>query len=392
MRKVAIVGVGQTKFSGAQEKTGVELFSEAATDAINESNLKAEAIQALFVGNVLGDFSEGQGMVQAFAADNIGAFNVPANKYDGACASSSMALRDAAMWVASGYYDIVLAGGTERAATMGTPLATRTFAMFSDSRYEYPSGITFPAVFALLAHLYARRYGIPLERLKEQMAAVSVQSYGHGLFNPKAHLHKEVTVADVLSSFMVVTPIQLHDCCPFSDGAAALVLASEERARELTDKPVLIAGVGQASSGPLSSQQDYLPRIKAREISAKQAYKMAGLTPDDIDVCELHDCFSIASLIAAEDLGFFEPGRAGEAWQTGQADIGGRVAINPSGGLKSKGHPIGATGAAQAYEIVRQLRGEVEPERQVAGAKIGMTDTLGGDGGTICNLILKRGW
>ena len=392
MRQVAIVGVGQTKFSGTQEKTGVELFSEAATDAINESNLKAEAIQALFVGNVLGDFSEGQGMVQAFAADNIGAFNVPANKYDGACASSSMAIRDAAMWVASGFYDIVLVGGTERAATLGTPLATRTFAMFSDSRYEYPSGITFPAVFALLAHLYARRYGIPLERLKEQMAAVSVQSYSYGLFNPKAHLHKTVTVADVLSSFMVVTPIQLHDCCPFSDGAAALVLASEERARELTDRPVLIAGVGQASSGSLSSQQDYLPRIKAREISAKQAYKMAGLTPDDIDVCELHDCFSIASLIAAEDLGFFKPGSAGEAWQTGQADIGGRVAINPSGGLKSKGHPIGATGAAQAYEIVKQLRGEVEPERQVAGAKIGMTDTLGGDGGTICNLILKLGW
>lgn len=392
MRKVAVVGIGETKFSGAQEKTEVELFAEAAMDALNESNLKPKDIQAMFVGNVLGDFAEGQGMVQAFAAENIGCLNIPANKYEGACASASMAVRDAFMWVASGFYDIVLVGGTERAATMGTPLATRTFSMFSDSRYEYPSGITFPAVFALLAHLYSATYGIPLAKLKEQMAMVSVQSYRHGMFNAKAHLRKEVTVDMVLKSFMVCTPIQLHDCCPFSDGASAIVLAPEEVAKKLTDKPVYISGIGQASSGPLSRQRDYLPRIRAREISAQQAYDMAGLTPEDIDLCELHDCFSIASLIAAEGLGFFEFGKAGEAWEKGEADIGGKIAINPSGGLKSKGHPIGATGAGQVYEVVKQLRGEVEPERQVAGAKIGMTDTLGGDGGTLVNLILQRGW
>jgi acetyl-CoA C-acetyltransferase/acetyl-CoA acyltransferase len=264
--------------------------------------------------------------------------------------------------------------------------------MFSDSRYEFPAGMTFPGVFALLAHLYASTYNIPLEKLKEQMATTSVQSYKHGLNNPKAHLRKAVTMEQVLSSFMVATPLQLHDCCPFSDGGAALVLASEEVAKKLTDKPVFIAGAGQASSGPLSSQQDYLPRIRAREISSKMAYDMAGVKPEDIDICELHDCFSIASLIAAEGMGFFDFGKAGEAWQKGQADIGGKIAINPSGGLKSKGHPIGATGAAQAYEIVRQLREEVEPERQVPDARTGMTDTLGGDGGTICNLIFKRGY
>jgi len=153
-----------------------------------------------------------------------------------------------------------------------------------------------------------------------------------------------------------------------------------------------MTGVGQASAGLLSSQQDYLPRIRAREISSKQAYDMAGLTPQDIDICELHDCFSIASLIAAESLGLFEFGRSGEAWMKGEADIGGKVAINPSGGLKSKGHPIGATGAGQVYEVVKQLRGEVEPERQVEDAKIGLTDTLGGDGGTLVNMILQRGW
>jgi len=392
MRKVAVVGVGQTKFSGSQKKTEIELFAEAAMDALNESNLKPKDIQALFLGNVVGDFAEGQGMLPAYAAENIGCSGIPANRYESACASASAALRDAFMLVSAGFYDVVLVGGVERGATMGTALATRTFSMFSDARYEYPSGITFPAVFAMLAHLYSATYGIPLEKLKEQMAVVSVQSHHHGKSNSKAQLRRKLTMEAVMKSFVVCSPIRLHDCCPFSDGAAALVLASEEAAGKLTGKPVYIAGVGQASAGPLYSQGDCLPRIRAREISSKQAYAMAGLTPQDIDLCELHDCFSIASLIAAESLGFFEFGKSGEAWMKGEADIGGKIAINPSGGLKSKGHPVGATGAAQVYEVVKQLRGEVEPERQVEGAKTGMTDTLGGDGSTLVNLILERGW
>jgi len=392
MRNVVVLGVAQTKFTGPQEKTGVELFAEASSEAIAESRITPGDVQALFLGNALGDFCEGQGMIQAFIAQNIGCPGIPANKYDGACASASVAVRDAYVWVASGQYDIVLAGGAERAATMGTALATRTFAMFSDSRYEFPAGITFPGVFAMLSHLYSKRYDVPLDLLKEQMATVSVQSYRHGMYNPKAQMHKEVTVKDVLSSFMVSTPLQLHDCCPFSDGAAAVVLASEEAAEKLTDKPVFIIGAGQASAGPLAGQKETLPRIYSRELSSKRAYEMASVGPEDIDICELHDCFSIASIIAAESLGFFDYGTAGAAWMKGEADIGGKVAVNPSGGLKAKGHPIGATGAAQVYEVVRQLREEVEPERQVPGAKIGMTDTLGGDGGTLVNMILKRGW
>ncbi|HIE16974.1 MAG TPA: thiolase domain-containing protein [Dehalococcoidia bacterium] len=391
MRKVAVVGVGMTKFSGKQDKTAVELFAEAAVDAINESGLKPANIQALFLGNALGDFAEGQAQLQAFVADYIGAPFIPANRYENACASSSAAFRDAFMWVASGFYDIVLVGGAETAAKMGTPLATRTFAMASDSRYEYPCGITFPGVFALLAHLYARKYNVPLEKLKYQMALVSVNSHYYGARNPKAQFQKEITVDDVLSSFMVCQPLQLYDCCPFSDGGSAVVLACEEKARKLTDKPVYVAGVGQASAGNLMSQKDYLPRLRSRELSAEQAYRMAGLTPKDIDVIELHDCFSIATLIALECLGFFEYGKSGEAVEKGETKVGGKIAVNPSGGLKSKGHPIGATGTAQVYEIVRQLRGECG-ERQVDGAKIGMTDTLGGDGGTLCNIILKRGW
>jgi acetyl-CoA C-acetyltransferase/acetyl-CoA acyltransferase len=392
MRKVAVVGIGETKFGPAQDKTSVELFAEAAMDAITASNLKPKDIQALFMGNVLGDFSEGQGSIQAFAAENIGCFNIPANRYEGACASSSIAVRDAFMWVASGFYDIVLVGGVERAATMGTPLATRTFAMFSDSRYEFPAGLTFPGVFALLAHLYASKYNIPLPKLKEQMATTSVQSYRYGKMNPKAHFQKEVTMEQCLTSFMVATPLQLHDCCPFSDGAAALVLTTAEIAKKMTKKPVYIVGVGQSSSGPLSNQKDYLPRIRSREIAAQQSYKMSGLKPKDIDICELHDCFSIAAMIATESLGFFDYGTSGDAWMKGQAAIGGKIAINPSGGLKAKGHPIGATGAGQVYEVVRNLRGEVDPGRLVPGAKIGMTDTLGGDGGTLCNIILQSGW
>lgn len=395
MKKVAVVGVAQTRFSGPQEKTGVELFAEAATEAIELSNLKPQDIKALFIGNALADFEEGQGMIQSYAAENIGCLYAPANRYEGACASASMAVRDAFMWVASGYYDIVLAGGVERAATMGTGLATRTFAMFSDSRYEYPSGVTFPAVFAMLTHLYADTYNIPLQKLREQMARVSIQSYKHGSTNPKAQFYgknADMTVEKVLGSFVVCTPLTLHDCCPFSDGAAAVVLVSEDAAKKLTGKPVYITGTGQASCGTLSNQSDYLPRIRAREISSRQAYDMAGLKPSDIDLCELHDCFSIASLIATESLGFFDYGTSGEAWEKGEADIGGKIAINPSGGLKSKGHPIGATGAGQVYEVVRQLRSEVEPERQVPGAKTGMTDTLGGDGGTLVNMILERDW
>src|SRR4030043_1212147 len=326
MKKVAVVGVGETKYSGPQTKTQVELFSEAATEAIAESNLKPKDIKALFIGNALGDFEEGQGMIASYAAENIGCLYVPANRYEGACASASMAVRDVFMWVASGYYDIVVAGGVERAATMGTGLATRTFAMFSDARYEYPSGVTFPAVFAMLTHLYADTYKIPIQKLREQRAKVTMQSYKHGSINPRAQFfgkNADMTGEKVLGSFVVCTPLTLHDCCPFSDGAAAVVLASEDVAKKLTKKPVYITGAGQSSCGPLINQKEFLPRIRAREISSQQAYKMAGLKPEDIDLCELHDCFSIASLIAAESLGFFDYGKSGDAWMEGKADIGG---------------------------------------------------------------------
>lgn len=388
MRKVAVVGLGHTDFMFNSPKTGREMLAEASMDAISGSNLKPKDIQAIFCGNVLGDFSEGQMMIQSYLADDIGCINVPASRFEGACASATMAIRDAYIWVASGFYDIVLVGGTEKATAMGTPLATRTFAMGGDGSYEYPAGFTFPAFFAMLTHLYASKYGIELKKLKEQMAIVSVQAHEYGIKNPHAQFKKEITVDKVLNGFMVTSPLQLLDCCPFSDGAAAAVIASEDVAKKLTDKPVYISGVGQASSGKLSSQYKYLPRLRAREVSVKQAYDMAGVGPDDIDICELHDCFSIASLISAESLGFAEFGKAGEMWEKGETRIGGKTPINISGGLKSKGHPIGATGCSQMVDVCLQLRGELaEQGRQVEGAKVGLVDTLGGDG-VIVNLVL----
>ena len=259
------------------------------------------------------------------------------------------------------------------------------------SRYETPTGLSFPGIFAMMAHLYASKYGIPLSELKEAMARVSFKAHKHGCINPKAQFYgKEVTMEMIYDSAMVASPIQVFDCCPISDGAAAVVVTSADIARKLTDKPVHIIGTGQGSSGAVCTQKD-ITRIPARELSAKRAYDMAGLKPENIDVCELHDCFTIAEIVASEGLGFFEPGQGYQAVLNGDTDIGGKIAINPSGGIKAKGHPVGATGAAQVYEIVKQLRGECGP-RQVEGAKTGMTDTMGGSFASIAHLILKRGW
>ncbi|HAP93833.1 MAG TPA: propanoyl-CoA acyltransferase [Desulfotomaculum sp.] len=385
MRKIAIAGVGMTRF-GRSEKSSVEMFAEAAVEAITTSNIKPKDIQAIFVGNGLGDFEEGQVNIAPFCAAEIGlSYGVPALRIEGACASSSVAIREAFIWVASGFYDIVLVGGTERAMAMGTPLSTRTFAMGTDSKYGELTGITFPGLFALMAHAYAHKYGIPLPKLKERMAMVAVKNHQNAVHNPLAQMRKEITVETVLNSPMIADPLQLFDCCPFSDGAAALVLTTEEIAKKLVEKPVYILGVGQGSNGAACRQKD-ITRIRVREASVKQAYDMAGLVPQDIDVCELHDCFTLAEIVATEGLGFFDFGKGSEAVEKGETAIGGKIPINPSGGLKAKGHPVGATGAAQAYEIVKQLRGECGM-RQVEGAKVGMTDTLGGDLSIVANII-----
>lgn len=391
MRKVAVVGVGCTEFSGAQSRTNTELFSEAAMEAILQSGLTNKDIQAMLVGVSFSDYTEGQQILHSFISENLGLNHVPTNTYDGGCASSTVAIRDAFLWIATGMYDVVLAGGVEKAASMGTKLATQVYSMHSDRFFEYPTGITFPGIFAMLTHLYAAKYGIEIGKLKEYMAQVSVKAHKFGVHNKKAHLQRELTVEKVFRSPMVCQPLQVYDCSPFSDGGSAVLLVSEEIAKKITDKPVYITGIGQASAGTLASQQEYVPRLIAREISAQQAYKMAGVKPPDIDVCEVHDSFSISEILAIESLGFFDYGTGGEATVKGETMLGGKVVINPSGGLKAKGHPVGATGAAQVYEIFRQLRGICGPT-QVEGARIGMTDAMGATGSIATNLIMEKGW
>ena len=390
MREVAVVGVGMTKF-GTSETTQVEMFAEAAMDAIKASNIKPEAIQAVYVGNADGNVEEGQAVMAPMCAAEIGLNGLPATSFQAACSSGTLAVINAFIWVSLGIYDVVLAGGTERQRTMSTPLATRVMGFGVHSKYETPTGLSFPGIFAMMAHLYAKKYNLPLPELKEAMARVSFKAHKWGSINPKAQFFgKAVTMEKIYASDMVASPLQVYDCCPISDGAAAVVVASMDAARKLTAKPVQIIGVGQGSSGAVCSQKD-ITRIPARELSSQRAYKMAGLKPADIDVCELHDCFTIAEIVASEGLGFFEPGDGYKAVMRGDTDMGGKIPINMSGGIKAKGHPVGATGAAQVYEIVNQLRGECGA-RQVEGARIGITDTMGGSFASIAHIIMKRGW
>jgi acetyl-CoA C-acetyltransferase len=390
MREVAVVGVGMTKFGRSEIKSQLELFGEAAMDAINESNLKPQDIQALFLGNANGDVNEGITVMASHAASEVGLNHVPAIKLEGACASGTVSIVNAFMWVAAGYADIVMAAGCERNTVTPTPDATRLMNSGNHHRYEAGTGITFPGLFAMMAHVYAHKYDIPLPQLKEYMCMVSMKNHKNGAKNPKAQFQKEITREQYYASAMIASPLQMFDCCPISDGAAAMVVTTTDIAKKLTSMPVIIASVGQASSGGLSTQKDY-SRPEAREISANKAYRLAGISPRDIDVVELHDCFTIAEIVATEGLGFFDFGKGACALEKGETQIGGTIPINPSGGLKSKGHPVGATGVAQGYEIVNQIRGKCGA-RQVEGAKIGLTDTLGGPFASVANVIYKRGW
>jgi acetyl-CoA C-acetyltransferase len=390
MREVYVAGVGMTKFGRSETKSQLELFGEAGMDAINDSNLKPKDIEALFLGNANGDVNEGITVMASHAAAEIGLDHVPAIKLEGACASGTISIVNAFMWIAAGYADIVMAAGCERNTVTPTADATRLMNSGNHHRYEAATGITFPGLFAMMCHVYSSKYGIPLARLKEYMCMVAMKAHKNGAKNPKAQFQKEITSEQYKNSVMIASPLQMFDCCPISDGASAMVLCSAEIAKKITNEPVQIVGVGQASSGGLITQKDYSRPI-AREISVQKAYKMAGLTPREIDVVELHDCFTIAEIVASEGLGFFDFGKGAYALETGETQIGGRIPINPSGGLKAKGHPVGATGVAQGYEIVNQIRGNCGP-RQIEGAKIGISDTLGGPFASVANIIYKRGW
>jgi acetyl-CoA C-acetyltransferase len=383
MRRVAVIGVGVTKF-GLHDRTSAELFAEAAHDALSDAGVPATAVQALYYGNVVGGETEHQLHTGPQAASVLGIPSVPTTRFETACASSHAAFRHAVMEIAAGVSDVVLVGGAERVLNVSTAESTEYFAYASDAVWEQPLGLTFPGVFALIARAHMEKYGTT----EAQMAAVAVKNHRHGALNPKAQFQKQITIDQVLRSAYVADPLKLYDCCPFSDGGAALVLASEEVARRHR-KPVWVLGSAAASDWMLLGDKRDLARVPATERAAAAAYRQAGLGPRDVDVVELHDCFTIAEIVATEGLGLFEPGAGGRAAEAGRTSLGGEIPVNPSGGLKAKGHPIGATGAAQIAEIVTQIRGEAGP-RQVDGAKTGLTHTLGGNTATVLVSLFGR--
>ncbi|MBI2197045.1 MAG: thiolase domain-containing protein [Candidatus Rokubacteria bacterium] len=383
MRRVAVIGVGLTKF-GKHDRSSAELFAEAARDAITDAEISPSAIQALYYGNVTGGEGERQLHTSPLAASLLGLTNIPTTRFENACATSHVAFRHAVMEVAAGISDVVLVGGGERVLHIPTDHATEYFAFCSDASYEQPVGLTFPGVFALIARAHMEKYGTT----EEQMAHVAVKNHRHGVHNPKAQFRKEISLETVLRSAYVADPLKLFDCCPFTDGGAAVVLASEEVARR-HKRSIWVLGSAAASDTMFMHEKRDLSRVTATERAALGAYRQAGKGPQDVDVVELHDCFTIAEIVATEGLGFFEPGTGGIAAEKGWTSVGGKIPVNPSGGLKSKGHPIGATGAAQICEIVTQLRGEAGP-RQVEGARVGLTHTLGGNTATVLVSLFGR--
>jgi acetyl-CoA C-acetyltransferase len=375
---VSIVSGGLSKFGKLDGKYSREIFLEAVREAFDKCpNLNPRKdIEALFVGQMSESF-EHQGHVAPSISDWMGLLPIPATHLEAACASSGVALRQAILSIMSGIYDIVIVGGVEKMTHRSTSDATEYLAMASDFPMEQWNGITFPSLFGLIATAHMERYGTT----EEQLAMVAVKNHRHGFLNPKAQLQREITVKQVMESRPVAWPLKLFDCSLISDGASCLVLTKPSLARRYTDTPVDIIGTGQGSGTIGLFERDDITYMQAARSAAKQAYEMAGRKPRDVDVAEVHDCFTIAEIVAYEDLGFCKPGEGGKLVEKGATQLGGRIPVNTSGGLKAKGHPVGATGTAQAYEIYLQLTGQAE-QRQVKGAKMGLTHNIGGSGST----------
>jgi acetyl-CoA C-acetyltransferase len=369
-----------TKFTKHYDKDVKELTEEAVWNALQDAHMTPKEIQLAYVGNAVpGVVSQQAGIVGQIGLMGVGIVGVPITTISNACSSSSCAVREAYFAIASGHYDIALAMGVEKTvmrkeeATPATiAMASRFLSLGADGQLENVYGITFPGFFAMAALKHMTRYGTT----REQMAKVAVKNHHNATMNPYAQYPTEITMDQVLNADIVCYPLGLYDCCPLTDGAAAVILASEDVAKKYTDTPVYVAGTGQASGVYGSSQDDmtrFLPTINA----AKEAYKQAKIEPKDISVAEVHDCFSISELIHYEDLGFCKKGEGGKFIDSGTTQLDGKLPVNPGGGLKARGHPVGATGAAQVAEITWQLRGEAG-KRQVRSPKIGLAHTLGG--------------
>lgn len=384
----SIVSVGLSKFGILEGKYSREIFLDAAREAFSScSNLDPKRdVKALFVGQMSESF-EHQGHVAPSLSDWMGLPPIPATRIEAACASSGAALRCAILAIMSGTYDIVAVGGVEKMTHRATSDVTEYLAMASDFPMEQWHGITFPAIFGLIATAHMHKYGTT----EEQMALVAVKNHHHGCLNPKAQMQTEITVKQVMKSRPIAWPLKLLDCSLISDGASCLVITEPDIARRFTDTPVDIVGTGQASDTMGLYERDDITFMKVAQLAARQAYQMANNKSSDIDVAEVHDCFTIAEIVAYEDLGFCAPGKGGKIVEEEETRLGGRIPVNTSGGLKAKGHPVGATGAAQACEIYLQLTGQAQ-RRQVKDATVGLTHNIGGSGSTgVVHIFRRRG-
>jgi acetyl-CoA C-acetyltransferase len=370
------------------ERSFRDIVVEAGVGALEDAGVGGESIDSMFVGNMSGGQFVEQEHIGALIADYSGlaaGLHVPSTRVEAACASGGLAFRQGIQSVASGYNDIVVAAGVEKMTDVSSVGASSALAAAADREWEGMMGATFPGLYAMIARMHMQQYGTT----SEQLAQVAVKNHKNGTNNPIAQYRNNITVDKVLNSIMVADPLHIFDCSPITDGAAALVLAPAEEAYKYTDTPIYIKGSGQASDTIALHDRRDITTLDASVYAAKRAYDMAGIGPDDIDVAEVHDCFTIAEICAIEDLGFVEKGQGGRYVEEGNTAIGGRIPVNTSGGLKACGHPVGATGIKQAAEIINQLRGEAG-KRQVEGAEIGLAHNVGGSGATALVHILGR--
>lgn len=383
---VSIVSAGLSKFGKLDGLYGREIFAEAAKEAFDRCPKldPKRDIKALYVGH-MGESYEHQGHTGATIADWAGLLHVPATRTEAACASSGAALRVAIQAVLSGLADIVMVGGVEKMTHRSTAEVTEYLAMASDFPFEQWQGMTFPGLYAMMATAHMDKYGTT----EEDLAMVAVKNHYHGSMNPKAHFQKEITLESAMASRVVAWPLKLYDCSLITDGASCLILTKPELAKKYTDTPIHIIGSGQASDSIGLYERESFTSLVAAKIAAKQAYEMAEIEPEDVDVAEVHDCFTIAEIIAYEDLSFCKTGEGGRMAEKNETKLGGRIPVNTSGGLKSKGHPVGATGTAQAYEIYLQLTEQAD-KRQVKDAEIGLSHNVGGSGATAAVHIYRR--
>jgi len=377
MARASVVGTGMTNFD-VFTKPLAELFADAALPALDDAGVSSGEIDALYLGNVLGGAAENETHVAPKVASHIGLPpEASVQRYEDACATASLALKQAVRAIETGEHDVALVGGVERCTPQATGIETskmtRIFGSGAHKQYEQAPGMTTASVFALHTQRHMHEYGTT----KEQLAEVAVKNHYHGSMNERAQFDQKKTVEEVLNSPLIASPFRLLDCCPFSDGASAVVVVSDEGTENYDAEPVDIAGISHASNPMPVADQPNPPTTDMVRRAAQDTYEQSGFGPDDVDFAEVHDCFTGAELLALEATGLFEDGEAGPATAAGRTRLGGELPINPSGGLKSKGHPIGATGTAQIVELTEQLRGE-SGERQVEDANRALAHNVGG--------------